>query len=68
MKLNEYISLNLFASLAYISFVLIIYLLLLEAYIIKHFSKAYITIEICGEIYIYIFSIFVPYINGLICN
>lgn len=52
MKLNEYISLNFFASFTYISFILIIYLFLLEAYIIKYFPKAYITIEICGEIYI----------------
>lgn len=52
MKLNKYISLNFFASLAYISFILIIYLFFFKDCIIKYFPKAYITIEMCGEIYI----------------
>ena len=52
MKLHKYISLNFFASLTYVSVILIIYIFFLEYYLIKYFPKAYITIEKCGEIYI----------------
>lgn len=51
MKLNKYISLNFFASLTYFSFILIIYVFFLEEHLTGYFPKAYISLEICVEIY-----------------
>ena len=60
MKLHEYISLNFLSLVSYISFILIIYFFFLENLIEKNITKAYITLEIYGQIYlILIFLAFV---------